>query len=384
MSIFTLVRLLGVAVSFFLIFRLYRALSGWRRIQVSASLFALACFAAFPLSRAISGDGFLIRLLVILGTSWLAFMFYAFLLLLAVDLFWFCRRFFPRMPQSLNGKNRPQDGLRGCVAIVGVALGIVFLGHVNTQFPVVREVPLPAPPGVASLKIAVLSDTHLGRLVSPEYLAVLVERIQPFQPDLVLFIGDILDDHHGFDAGANRAILARLDPPLGIWGVLGNHEYIAGDAEKSLRLIEASGIHILRDAWTSPGGGLVLVGRDDRSRERFTGQTRQPLPEILATLPEALRKTPVILMDHQPFGLEEAQAAGVFLQLSGHTHNGQLFPLNWVITAIYENPRGYSRRDQTHYWVSSGAGTWGPRVRTNSRPEILLFHLGQTSGNRSP
>ncbi|MDR3353055.1 MAG: metallophosphoesterase [Zoogloeaceae bacterium] len=376
MSIFTIIRFVAVAVNLYLIFRLYRALPGTGRMRVvrlASCLLAFFCFAAFPLSRVIEGDGFFIRALTILGTSWLAFMFYAFLLLLGVDLVralnrrwrW---RVVPRM-------DLPRWHRRGCAMIVGAALTICILGHINTQFPVLREAYLPAPPGVAPLKIAVLSDIHLGRLVSPEYLARLVARIQPEEPDLVLFVGDILDDHYGFDAQANREILARLKPPLGIWGVLGNHEYLAGEAEKSLRAIEASGIAILRDAWVAPGGGLVLVGRDDRSRQRFTGTARQPLPTLLATLPDELRKKPMILMDHQPFNLEEVEAADAFLQLSGHTHNGQLFPLNWIIRLVYENPRGHHRRGQTQYWVSSGAGTWGPRIRTNSRPEIVLIHL---------
>ena len=80
-------------------------------------------------------------------------------------------------------------------------------------------------------------------------------------------------------------------------------------------------------------------------------------------------------MDHQPHYLEQAGQAGAILQVSGHTHNGQLWPINYIIDAIYEHPHGHLQKDNTHYLISVGAGTWGAPVRTNTRPEIVLIKL---------
>ncbi|MDR1849941.1 MAG: hypothetical protein LBQ75_07865, partial [Zoogloeaceae bacterium] len=121
---------------------------------------------------------------------------------------------------------------------------------------------------------------------------------------------------------------------------------------------------------------ILLIGRNDRFVERGSaGQTRPTIPEIIADVPEEDRDAVKILLDHQPFNLGAAEEAGVFLQLSGHTHNGQLLPFNLVVVMLFENSHGYSRRGQTHYWVSSGVGSWGARIRTTGRPEIVLIDL---------
>ncbi|MDR3086447.1 MAG: hypothetical protein LBU45_00600, partial [Azoarcus sp.] len=152
--------------------------------------------------------------------------------------------------------------------------------------------------------------------------------------------------------------------------------------ELSRRLLAQIGIRILIDQWAivgeAPGGKILLIGRNDRSAVKFTGLERKTLPEITADVPELAAGAGnylKILLDHQPFHLEEAEAAGVDLQLSGHTHNGQLFPFNLLVRALYENAYGHSTRGKTHYWVTSGAGTWGPRARTTGRPEIVLIDL---------
>ncbi|MDR3323532.1 MAG: metallophosphoesterase [Zoogloeaceae bacterium] len=376
MSIFTLIKWLYFAVNAYLIIRLSLALRGAGKIRVFRVLACLGAFLlsiAYPVSRMVEGNGFFARALTFSGTFWLSLVLHVLLLLIVLGLFRFCNRRFSWLvipPSCL-----PRWRIGACGGIVGAALLISGLGWVNTQRPTVREITLPTPSGTAPLKIVALSDTHLGRLVSPADFSRLIDLAEPFQPDLVLFAGDILDDYYGLDVAATRASLKRLNPPLGVWGVLGNHEYIAGDPETSRQLLEQSCIRILRDDWANLDGKLLLVGRDDRSRERFEGQPRKPLAEILAGIPAPLNAQTKILLDHQPFHLEDAQNADVFLQLSGHTHKGQLFPFNFVVALLYENAYGHSQRGQTHYWVSSGAGTWGPRSRTTGRPEILLIRL---------
>jgi predicted MPP superfamily phosphohydrolase len=118
---------------------------------------------------------------------------------------------------------------------------------------------------------------------------------------------------------------------------------------------------------------LVIVGREDLSINRFANKKRKELTELMA--PANALNLPVILLDHQPFNLEQAEQTGVDFQLSGHTHNGQLFPANLVVQRIYEMAWGYLKKGKTQYYVSSGAGAWGPPVRLGSDAEIMLFKI---------
>jgi len=117
---------------------------------------------------------------------------------------------------------------------------------------------------------------------------------------------------------------------------------------------------------------FVLAGREDRQRQSMTGKSRKPIAEILAGMD---KEYPIILLDHQPFKLDESVQAGVDLQISGHTHHGQFWPLNLFTNAIYELSWGYEKRGNTSFYVSNGYGTWGPPVRIGNRPEIILIRL---------
>ena len=119
-------------------------------------------------------------------------------------------------------------------------------------------------------------------------------------------------------------------------------------------------------------GGIQLIGRIDRDSYRFYRKERMPLGDLMKL---ADTTKPVILLDHQPFHLEESAKYGVDLELSGHTHNGQLWPLNYVTAMIYELSYGYLKKGDTNFIVSSGYGLWGPRVRSGSRSEVLLINL---------
>jgi predicted MPP superfamily phosphohydrolase len=219
--------------------------------------------------------------------------------------------------------------------------------------------------------VAVASDIHLGTLVSNDKLKRTVAAINLLQPDLVLLVGDVVDEDLGpvlkRDLGAT---LKTLRPPLGVFAVTGNHEYIGG-VEKACQYLTDHGVTVLRDTVVEVGG-VALVGREDRSALRFMKLERKPLADLVRDLD---RRLPLIVMDHQPFELEEAADLGVALQLSGHTHHGQLWPVNFITGAIYELDWGYLKKGDTHFYISCGAGTWGPPVRTSSRPEIVSIRL---------
>jgi predicted MPP superfamily phosphohydrolase len=196
--------------------------------------------------------------------------------------------------------------------------------------------------------------------------------LKDLKPDLVLLLGDIVDGELG--PVLRGDLLQYFTYPKctdGLYAITGNHEFIGG-AARTIPYIESKGIRILKDEMVTLEGGIQLIGRIDRDSYRFYRKERMPLVELMKL---ADTTKPVILLDHQPFHLEESAKYGVDLELSGHTHNGQMWPLNYVTAMIYELSYGYLKKGNTNFIVSSGYGLWGPRVRSGSRPEVLLINL---------
>ena len=381
-----------VAINAYLFTRLWMTLSGTGFLR-GLSCAVLVLFAlAFPISRVFDGrlPHMLQEALMLMGSLYIAPMIYGFMLTLCADLLRIVNYFVSITPMP------PPFSVSGRVHVVAavfvLSVAISLLGALNARIPTVvsKSVvsPLRGPEGAPVLRIALLSDIHFGRLVGNGHLERLVRLTNDRNPDLVLLAGDVIDDTEWMSdeegAARTRELLASMRPRLGVWAVPGNHEYYAG-IERCVRFLEDAGVRVLRDEWAVLGpeasektsGDYLLVGRDDRTLTRF-GLERKTIADILgearASRPEAAN-LPVILMDHQPFHLEEASDAGVALQLSGHTHRGQIFPFNFVVSAIYECAYGLYRRDNTWYYTSSGAGTWGPPVRTTGRPEVVTISL---------
>jgi len=160
-----------------------------------------------------------------------------------------------------------------------------------------------------------------------------------------------------------------------VWAITGNHEYIGG-ADKAVRYLTEHNITFLRDTFVVIDERFTLAGREDRDKPRFTGIQRQPLKKVLEGVDPSL---PLVLMDHQPFQLDTVTAAGVDLQLSGHTHHGQIWPFNYITQAIYTLSWGYLKKGNTNFYVSCGYGTWGPPIRLGNRPEVVRITLGNST-----
>ncbi len=212
----------------------------------------------------------------------------------------------------------------------------------------------------------------MGGIIGNRRISRMIDRINELNPDLVLFGGDLVDQHplpvYKKQMGKH---FTRLHPPLGVYAITGNHEFY-GDYLKSIEYMEKSGITYLQDTMVNIDNILLLAGRDDREKSRMTGKARKPLNKILEGADLSL---PLILMDHQPNSYNQASAAGVDLLVSGHTHRGQMWPLNYITHAIFELDYGLMKKNGTYYYVSSGFGTWGPPVRLGNRPEIVEFTI---------
>ncbi len=199
-----------------------------------------------------------------------------------------------------------------------------------------------------------------------------MEKINNLNPDLVLLPGDVIDEDIRPVIKNNLGeILRQIKSRYGVFAITGNHEYIGG-VDKAKKYLAEHNLQLLNDNYVLIEDSLYIIGREDRSIRGFTGKTRKSLEEIIADLDKS---KPLVIMDHQPVKLDEAEGNNIDLQLSGHTHHGQLWPLNFITMQVYEISMGYKLKGNTHYYVSSGVGTWGPPVRTNSRPEILCINL---------
>ena len=290
----------------------------------------------------------------VLGTSWMIFFAYALMLFALLSL----GRVLGLVPATFL-----KDSAAGTGLVLGLLVLILVCGHVQYRhkhretIDIQTEKPLERP-----LRIVLASDLHAGYGIRAKELGRWVDLINAEQPDLVLFGGDILDGAlRPVREGRFAEVFRRIEAP--VYACPGNHEYISGIGGAEGFFADA-GIRLLRDE-VAAACGIRLVGRDDRASRSRTPLSQLAPPDSLFTL----------LLDHQPFHLEEAEAAGIDFQFSGHTHHGQIWPGNWITDAMYEKAYGSHRRGSTLYYISSGLGLWGGKFRIGTRSEYLLLTL---------
>ncbi len=364
-------------VNFYILRRGWQALAGFPAFRsVLAGLF-LVSLIAYPFGRIVLGvfQASWSEVLVRFGSFHLAWMLYLFLGVVLVDILRLANALFRFFPEFVTADPR-KTGFIVFFVVFGISVATVAGGAVNASRPVVRDLDLTVGKRAGirrDLSVVMVSDIHLGTTVRSRRLQRIVARVNSLKPDLVLLAGDIVDE--SMTAREEERLTAAfrdVDAPLGLFGVPGNHEFYSG-LERNLSYLRKCGIRILEDEAVVVDDSFVVVGRKDPSALP-KGSSRVPIPEILSR-GEGTSGFPLILLDHQPFRLEEAESAGVDLQLSGHTHAGQLFPLNLINKRMYEQYWGYLRKGRTHYYVSSGVATWGPPVRTGSVPEIVRIRI---------
>ncbi|MDD3654481.1 MAG: metallophosphoesterase [Desulfotomaculaceae bacterium] len=309
--------------------------------------------------------------LSVIGSYWLAAMDFLVLALVVVDLVRLADRWLHFLPHEV--KHFPY--IIGLVVVL-LVIGIVGYGAWNSRNPQLThyDLTINKPAGqLQDLHAVMVSDIHLGNIVSNGRLLALIDKINNLNPDIVLLPGDIIDESIGpFVEQGMQDSLRKIKAKYGTYAVFGNHDYIGGHAEEAHVLLQEAGVIVLRDGVQKVAGSFYIAGRDDRLKSRFEGVERRKLSEILAGIDKSL---PLILLDHQPDQLAEAQEQGVDLQLSGHTHRGQLFPFNLITRNIFEIDWGYLRRGEFQVVVSCGFGTWGPPIRIGNHPEIVELNI---------
>jgi predicted MPP superfamily phosphohydrolase len=374
---------LGVVLSIYGLVNFYIGRRGWQALAGHPAargafvVFFLTLVFAYPAGRIAMGFGrnswseFVVKA----GSFHLALMLYLFLGVLCVDILRLVNSVWAFVPKSwIGGQGR--IGVILFLIVAGMSVLIVGGGAVNAARPRIRElsISIDKPAGSRrSLTIAMASDVHLGTIAGSSRLRALVDGVNALDPDIVLLPGDIVDESvTAREEEAMTSVFENLRARLGIYAVPGNHEYY-GDFKRNLAYLHKWGVRVLQDEAVLVDGSFYVIGRKDLTALR-RGETRLPIEEIMKRAGVDPR-LPLILLDHQPVRLAEAERAGIDLQLSGHTHAGQLFPLNLVNKLIYEQNWGSLVKGRTHYYVSCGVGTWGPPVRTGSVPEIVRIRL---------
>lgn len=373
-SIFAMIIFLGTvsAVYFSGNYYLYRRLGQafsdkprWRRwYRIVLVLLALC----YPLGRTAGGLGWTATasLLQYVGGVWLFMLLYLAIFTSFIDIFRLAARFIPALGRWRDRRVHLRHWLPVGVSLL--ALLVISWGIIHNSNIRVTRYRVTLPGSGTPLRAVLLTDIHLSATSPTRRLNRLADTVSNLKPDLILLGGDTVDDRIGVlnAAGLDRW-LHRLQAPQGVYAVTGNHEYIQGKDE-SINWLRRNGVKVLEDRVQPLPSGILLAGRIDRTQRR----RRKPLRTLLQGLD---RSKPVVLLDHQPFNLEEAATNGVALQLSGHTHHGQLWPLQLITGMIYECSYGMIKKENTSIIVSSGAGTWGPPVRTSARAEVILLDL---------
>ena len=298
-----------------------------------------------------------------IGTSSVFVLLYLFILFLLLDL----GRLVHLVPRTLLYHN-------GWMAAgIAVFMFVLFLyGNLHYKDKYREELTFESQKITRPVRLVMMSDLHLGYHNRRDELHRWIDIINAEHPDLVLIAGDIID-------GSIRPLkdermyeeFRRLKAP--VYACLGNHEYYSGEPDAQ-RFYQQAGILLLQDSATVVGD-LCIIGRDDR-----TNQHRQSLGAIVkkfaqSTTPSTLHSKFSILLDHQPYHLEQAERQGIDFQFSGHTHYGQVWPISWITDAIYECAFGSHQRGATRYYISSGLGIWGGKFRIGTRSEYVVVNL---------
>lgn len=358
--VFLLIPLIYLAGNGYLYWRMMQsavALPVWVRCAISVLFWivAFSLFISIGLRDASLPEAFL-KVMYLMGSVWMVFLLYSVLLLIVFDV---TKIFIPSIGPALK-------------YALPITICLLLYGYVNYRNPKVEHIDIILDKPVDDFTALAISDVHLGHGTGIQALKRYVDLINRQNPDVIFIAGDLIDN--SVEPLLNEPfaeVLDDLNAPMGVYMVPGNHEFISGiDACEAF--LAGTKVHLLRDEVESLPCGLQVIGRDDRSNPH------RLLLEDLLEKTDASR--PVLVLDHQPYGLAHADSLGIDMQVSGHTHRGQIWPLSWLTDALFEQSHGYRKWDNAHIYVSSGLSLWGPPFRIGTRSDMAVLHI---SGNAS-
>jgi predicted MPP superfamily phosphohydrolase len=288
------------------------------------------------------------RIFYIIASSWLGILFIAFFTILAYDII-----------SRLFGISRFFSQTSIGLTLLGIIILVSAYGFINASFIKVKHVDVNI--GADNIKIVQLSDIHIGAIHDGKYLKKIVQKVNSLNPDIVVITGDLVDGS-GFDI---KSFEPLKDIKAKTFMVIGNHETF--DAMTKLSsIVKNNNITLLRN-YMEEYKGVQIIGVDYVADRNYLAKI---LPNI-----DFEKNKPSILLQHTPTELDVAAKNNIGLQLSGHTHNGQMFPFNLIEKPIYPYMNGLYKLNNTYLYVSPGTGTWGPRMRLFTHNEITVINI---------
>ena len=308
-----------------------------------------------------------------IGTTWMVFILYMSALLLPYDLVRFINKKKRILPKNID-LARSKERVYYYVFSLVLVIGSMLWGNYRFNNPVIthQTIDIQKESKIDKLRIVMASDLHVGYLIRRDMAAKYVDQIMEQKPDMILLVGDIIDfDIYSVKQQHMEEEFKRLHAPYGVYAVTGNHEYIGLKGEEPFEkprwLSEHADMIALRDSVVLVDSALYIVGREDN-----TFVHRKTLESLMDSVDT---KLPVILMNHQPHDIHEADRNQIDLAFYGHTHNGQFFPNNIAVKFLYEKPYGYKKINDSHVYISSGLGLAGPQYRIGTVSEIVVFDV---------
>ena len=330
------------------------------------------------------------RVFKLIGNYWLGVFLYIVLTVLIADAIRLVIKKTKKIPEQYI-KSKRTFVIAGaiCIFIIG---GISIYGAINARIIHTTKYEITVNKkvkNIKNLKIALVADLHMGYNIGTHHIKKMVKKINEQNPDIVVIAGDIFDNEYESLDNPEQIIktLRQLKSTYGTYAVYGNHDIsekiLAGftfskkgdKKESDIRmdeLLEDANITLLRDEEVLIDDSFYLYGRPDYRRPGRGITVRKTPQEITENLDQ---KKPIIVIDHEPNELQELADAGVDIDLSGHTHDGQLFPANLTNALMWENPYGYLQKDDMHSIVTSGVGLFGPNMRVGTIAEVVIVDV---------
>lgn len=365
--------IIHLSLNFYVFYRGWDAFRGEKTIRIFLIAIFGFEFIVYTVGFALYShlpDG-IVHSIRLIGTSWMFFLLYLSGLLLISDIL-----FLAVKKELLNPKQLLRQPKRTKVSILLactlITIGLMIYGSYRFNHPIVQQVKINVSKptkNIRTLRIAMAGDMHLGHLINRDYAKKYVDLIMSQQPDLILFVGDILDSQIApLIRGKMDEELKRLSAPLGVYSCTGNHEY-RFESEQKIQWLNDAGIKMLRDSAVLIDSAFYIVGRED-----LTFSHRLTLPDLLQQQ-RVDKSKPIIVLNHNPHHLNEEVEAGADMAFYGHTHHGQAFPGNVITQTLFEVAHGYKKKGDTHIYVTSGIGLVGPQYRVGTVSEVVMLEV---------
>ena len=261
--------------------------------------------------------------------------------------------------------------------IVSVTLSVIIciLGFINSHITKINEYNITLNKTVYTpFTFAALADIHIGSDMTPARLSREIQHINSLEPDFVVIAGDIIDNNVYDFTEEYIEEFKKLEAPLGVYVVFGNHEYYSGTQQEVLSVFNKAGFKtLIDDVVYIPEKEFYIIGRDSLRHTNSSNDERTSIETLYSRIDDKTK--PVIILDHIPKSSLDGRKINADIQISGHTHDGQLFPINLIVKKMYELSHGMKNYDGFHFFVTSGLGLWGPPVRVGTDSEIMLINV---------